>query len=293
MKRTAMLIGILAAALMMNAAVIAQDDGLTFCATLTGRADVFPNVSGSLGLNLSLSFAGLSVTSETDLDVFPTMVSTESFEVKYTLSVFTVGSNVNFDIVPFSFQTWKAYVKLDFPWKLWGNEVVMSSSGYWRADATILPTFSPTSTLYVRVYVGPLSAWSKSIVDIIPFSFQTQRFGFSIDDFIGFTSDLIPLFNPNAWLTFSLSLGDLRIRSYTNLHLIPTVSGRETFTLIYYLDMVTLTSDTSFDIPAFAFSSEYIKANISYEGFSFYAWGRFTTSGPSPGIGFSYRFCTQ
>ena len=310
MKRITGLIVVLLVAFMLNAVAVAQDDAVSLCGTFSGSANLLPTVSSLLGLSLTLSFGNLTAISNTNFTVLPSVSATQRFTLEYALDPLTFGTDVNLGVVPLAFQSWDVYARLDLPDTTIGDgDGAPSFGGYLRADATILPAFASTSTLYLSMDVGPLSASSKSVVGIVPFSFQTQRFDLSIDflsaafgegDVYSMDGkletriDVLPTLGTTVWLDLSLSFGDLEIRSYTSLDVIPTVAGTTVFTLTYSIESITLTSKTTFDLSPFGFDSEYIKIDVVvYDGLSFYGWGQFASGGPSAGIGFSYAFCTE
>ena len=292
----------------LSVGAVAQDDALSFCGTFSGSANLLPSVSSSFGLDLTLGFSNLTAMSSTSFVVLPTLSATQSFTLEYAWDPLTFGSELNLGVVPFAFQSWDIYTKLDFPATVIGDGASAPTfGGYLKADAVILPAFSATSTLYMTADVGPLSASSTSIFGIVPPSFLTQKFAVTIDflsaafgdtgDFsasgeLGAYIDVLPALATTVWLDLSISLGDLTAESYTSFDLIPTVAGTQVFTLTYSLESITFTSKTTLALSPFGFSSEYLKIDVVYGDLSFYGWGQFAPSGPSAGVGFSYSFCT-
>ncbi len=280
MKRITGLIVVLLVAFMLNAVAVAQDDAVSLCGTFSGSANLLPTVSSLLGLSLTLSFGSLTAISNTNFTVLPSVSATQRFTLEYALDPLTFGTDVNLGVVPLAFQSWDVYARLDLPDTTIGDgDGAPSFGGYLRADATILPAFASTSTLYLSMDVGPLSASSKSVVGIVPFSFQTQRFDLSID-----------------FLSAAFGEGDVYSmdgKLETRIDVLPTL-GTTVCTLTYSIESITLTSKTTFDLSPFGFDSEYLKIDVVvYDGLSFYGWGQFASGGPSAGIGFSYAFCTE
>ncbi|MCD6135307.1 hypothetical protein J7J63_01125 [Candidatus Bipolaricaulota bacterium] len=301
MKRVISLAIVLLVASMFSVVAVSQDDGLSFCATFSGNGNLLPSASGSFGINLKMSLASFSATSDTTFSVLPTFGVNQSFNMEYALAPLTFGMDVYFAVVPLLFQSWDAYARLDLPNTGIGD--TLSFGGYFLVKAFILPSFSSTGTLYLSMSASAFSASSKSVVSIVPLSFQTQRFDLSVDFLspmlgddsptLGARVDVLPSLATTVWLDASLALDALTMRSYTSLDVVPTVAGTQEFTLTYQVESVTLTSRTTFALSPIGFDSEYVKINVVYEGFSVYGWAEFAPSGLSAGVGFSYNFCTN
>ena len=301
MKRVICLAVVLLVAAMFSLVAASQDEELSFCATFSGTGNLLPSTSGSFGINLKISLAGFSATSDTNFSVLPTFGVNQSFNMEYALAPLTFGMDVYFAVVPLLFQSWDAYARLDLPDAAIGDS--LSFGGYFLVKAFILPSFSSTGTLYLSMSASAFSTSSRSVVSIVPLSFQTQRFDLSVDFLspilgsdsptLGARIDMLPPLATSVWLDASLALDSLTMRSYTSLDVIPTVAGTQEFTLTYQVESVTLTSRTTFALSPIGFDSEYVKINVVYEGLSVYGWAEFTPSGLSAGVGFSYNFCTN
>ena len=308
MKRIIGVAIVLLVAFVLSGAALAQDDAISLQGTFSGNANLLRSVSSSFSLNLTLSFASLTVISNTNFAWLPAMGTTQGFTMEYVISALTFGTDVHLGLIPLSFQSWDIYARLHLPDTTIGDGTdAPSLGGYFKVDATILPAFSSTSTLYVNMDAGPLSASSRSVVGIVPFSFQGQKFNLSIGFLnatlgdtggssasgkLGAYIDVLPSVATSVWLEGSLSTRGFTAKSYTSLSLIPTVSGTQAFTLTYLFDSITLTSKTTLDLIPLGFSSEYLKVNATNKDVSVYGWGRFAPARQSAGIGFSYSFYT-
>ncbi len=308
MKRITGLSFLMLVVFILSVVSVAQNNGANLCGTFSGRVNLLPSISSSFGLNLTLNFANLTAVSSTSFIVLPAFSATQSFTLKYAWNALIFGSELDLGVVPLAFQSWNVYTKLNFSSTAIGDGAgAPSFGGYFKANAVILPAFSATSTLYMAADVGPLSASSRSVLGLIPSSFQTQKFSLTLNFLsttfgeagtssasgkLGAYIDVLPTLATTVWLDASISLQGLRARSYTTLNVIPAVTGTQVFTLAYSIKSFTLTSKIAFDLSPFGFDYEYIKINFVYEGLSMYGWGQFATSGPSAGVGFSYNFCT-
>lgn len=179
MKRVICLAIVLLVASIVSVVAVSQDDGLSFCATFSGSGNLLPSASASFGLNLKVSLAGFSTTSNTNFSVLPTLGVNQSFNMEYALDPLTFGTDVYFSVVPLLFQSWDAYARLDFPNSSIGDS--LSFGGYFSVKAFILPSLSSTGTLYLSLSGSIFSASSKSVVSVVPLSFQTQRFDLRVD----------------------------------------------------------------------------------------------------------------
>ena len=308
MKRVTVLSIIALVVLMLSVGAVAQDDAVSVCGTFSGSAQFLPSISSSFGLNLTIGFAGFTVTSDTSFTPLPTVSANQSFALEYTWDVLTFGSRVDMGLIPALFQSWDVYAKLNFPDTTIGDGAnAPTFAGNLRVDAVILPAFAGTGTLYISMDVGPLSASSTSIVGFVPVSFQTQKFKLSIDFLsatlddagtstasgeLGADIDVLPALATTVWLDLSLSLGDLTADSKTSFEIIPGSTGTQVFTLTYSLESITFTGKTTFTLAPYGFDSQYFKINVTYDDLSVYGWGTLATSGLSAGAGFSYNFCT-
>ncbi len=302
MRRGTVLSIIMLIVFMLSVGATAQDDAISLCGTFNGSANLLPSISSSFGFNLVLTSGDLTAMSDTHFGVWPTMSATQTFTLEYALNALTLGTATSLSVVPLGFQSWDVYARLDLPTTTIGEgDGAPSFGGYFKVDAVILSAFSSTGTLYLSMNVGPLSASSKSVLSIVPLSFQTQRFDLSIDFLsailgddsptLGARIDMLPTLATTLWLDASVSLDGLSVRSYTSLDVIPAVLGTQEFTITYSIGSIALTSKTTFDLFPFGFNSEYVKVTVVYKGLSVYGWGQFASGGPSAGIGFSYHFC--
>lgn len=309
MKRAVLLSIVVLAMFMLNAITVAQEDAVSVCGTFRGSARALPSVSSSQGLDLTISLAGFKAMSSTNFTVLPMVNASQSFTLAYTWESFTFGSTVNLRLVPAAFQSWKIYTKAIMPSTTIGEgENAPTFAGNLRLDAIILPAFSGTGRLYMNMGMGPLSMSGTSVVGLLPVSFQTQKFSFTVDFLkvtlnktgtsslhgkAGTNIDVLPSLATAVWLDLSLSLGDLTANSKTNFQIIPGGTGTQVFTVTYSIESVTLTSRSTFGLAPYGFNSQYLKINATHNGLSVYGWGSLATSGLSAGIGFSYNFCVD
>lgn len=308
MKRITSVAIMMLVAFILSVVAVAEDAELSFCGTFSGSANFTPSGSSSLGINLTFSYSGFTAISNTNFAAFPTLGATQGFTLEYFWDSFMFASELDLRLHPLALQSWDVYGKMSFADTTGDGVDEWTIRGYFKADVFILPMFSATSTLYVNMTSGLFFASSRSVFDLAPISFQTQRFNVTLDFLrttfdgsggskatgkLGTYIDALPSFSITLWLDVSLTISDLTAGSNTSFNFIPGASGTQTLTFTYSVGNITLISKTTFNLVAFGFKSEYLRINAVHNGLSAYAWSQFVPSRPSVGIGFSYSFCPR
>lgn len=272
---------ILAVALLAMFSVVlmvgAQEDSVTISGTLKGEAEFLPSFANWYGLDLTLTFSGLKVISQTYFTVAPGVTGTQVFKVEYAWDFLTLGSELDLGLVPPAFQSLSLYAEANlFDTTIGEGDFAPSLTADLDIVMVILPAFSGTATFDLETQIGPLAASSTTKLDLVPVAFQSQEFEVELD-FLDATfgeegavalvgslgTDIIalPAFSSDLWLNLSLALGDL-----------------------------TFTSVTTFGLVPYGFTSQQFRVDVAFDALSLYGWGTLTPAGLDAGIGFRYDF---
>ncbi len=273
---------ILAVALLAMFSVVlmvgAQEDSVTISGTLKGEAEFLPSFANWYGLDLTLTFSGLKVISQTYFTIAPGVTGTQVFKVEYAWDFLTLGSELDLGLVPPAFQSLSLYAEANFfDTTIGEGDFAPSLTADLDIVTVILPAFSGTATFDLETQIGPLAASSTTKLDLVPVAFQSQEFEVELD-FLDATfgeegavalvgslgTDIIalPAFSSDLWLNLSLALGDL-----------------------------TFTSVTTFGLVPYGFTSQQFRVDVAFDVLSFYGWGTLTSAGlDAAGIGFRYDF---
>jgi hypothetical protein len=272
---------ILAVALLAMFSVVlmvgAQEDSVTISGTLKGEAEFLPSFANWYGLDLTLTFSGLKVISQTYFTIAPGVTGTQVFKVEYAWDFLTLGSELDLGLVPPAFQSLSLYAEANlFDTTIGEGDFAPSLTADLDIVTVILPAFSGTATFDLETQIGPLAASSTTKLDLVPVAFQSQEFEVELD-FLDATfgeegavalvgslgTDIIalPAFSSDLWLNLSLALGDL-----------------------------TFTSVTTFGLVPYGFTSQQFRVDVAFDALSLYGWGTLTPAGLDAGIGFRYDF---
>ena len=272
---------ILAVALLAMFSVVlmvgAQEDSVTISGTLKGEAEFLPSFANWYGLDLTLTFSGLKVISQTYFTIAPGVTGTQVFKLEYAWDFLTLGSELDLGLVPPAFQSLSLYAEANlFDTTIGEGDFAPSLTADLDIVMVILPAFSGTATFDLETQIGPLAASSTTKLDLVPVAFQSQEFEVELD-FLDATfgeegavalvgslgTDIIalPAFSSDLWLNLSLALGDL-----------------------------TFTSVTTFGLVPYGFTSQQFRVDVAFDALSLYGWGTLTPAGLDAGIGFRYDF---
>lgn len=272
---------ILAVALLAMFSVVlmvgAQEDSVTISGTLKGEAEFLPSFANWYGLDLTLTFSGLKVISQTYFTLAPGVNGTQVFKVEYAWGFLTLGSELDLGLIPPAFQSLSLYAEANFfDTTIGEGDFAPSLTADLDIVMVILPAFSGTATFDLETQIGPLAASSTTKLDLVPVAFQSQEFEVELD-FLDATfgeegavalvgslgTDIIalPAFSSDLWLNLSLALGDL-----------------------------TFTSVTTFGLVPYGFTSQQFRVDVAFDALSLYGWGTLTPAGLDAGIGFRYDF---
>ncbi len=272
---------ILAVALLAMFSVVlmvgAQEDSVTISGTLKGEAEFLPSFANWYGLDLTLTFSGLKVISQTYFTIAPGVTGTQVFKLEYAWDFLTLGSELDLGLVPPAFQSLSLYAEANFfDTTIGEGNFAPSLTADLDIVMVILPAFSGTATFDLETQIGPLAASSTTKLDLVPVAFQSQEFEVELD-FLDATfgeegavalvgslgTDIIalPAFSSDLWLNLSLALGDL-----------------------------TFTSVTTFGLVPYGFTSQQFRVDVAFDALSLYGWGTLTPAGLDAGIGFRYDF---
>lgn len=272
---------ILAVALLAMFSVVltvgAQEDSVTISGTLKGEAEFLPSFANWYSLDLTLTFSGLKVISQTYFTLAPGVTGTQVFKVEYAWGFLTLGSELDLGLVPPAFQSLSLYAEANlFDTTIGGGDFAPSLTADLDIVMVILPAFSGTATFDLETQVGPLAASSTTKLDLVPFAFQSQEFEVELDFLdmafgeegavafvgsLGTNITVLPAFSSDLWLNLSLALGDL-----------------------------TFTSVTTFGLVPYGFTSQQFRVDVAFDALSLYGWGTLTSAGLDAGIGFRYDF---
>jgi len=254
---------ILAVALLAMFSVVlmvgAQEDSVTISGTLKGEAEFLPSFANWYGLDLTLTFSGLKVISQTYFTIAPGVTGTQVFKVEYAWDFLTLGSELDLGLVPPAFQSLSLYAEANF------------------FDTTIGEgDFAPSLTADLDLVMVILPS-STTKLDLVPVAFQSQEFEVELD-FLDMT------FGGEGAVALVGSLG-------TDITALPAFSSDLWLKLSLALDGVTFTSVTTFGLVPYGFTSQQFRVDVAFDVLSFYGWGTLTSAGlDAAGIGFRYDF---
>jgi len=277
MKRFFILAVALLAMFSVVLAVGAEENSVTLSGTLKGEAEFLPSFANWYGLDLTLTFSGLKVISQTYFTLAPGVNGTQVFKVEYAWGFLTLGSELDLGLVPPAFQSLSLYAEANLLDTTIGEgDFAPSLTADLDLVMVILPAFSGTATFDLETQVGPLAASSTTKLDLVPFAFQSQEFEVELDFLdatfgkegavalvgsLGTDITVLPAFSSDLWLNLSLALGDL-----------------------------TFTSVTTFGLVPYGFTSQQFRVDVAFDALSLYGWGTLTSAGLDAGIGFRYDF---
>lgn len=277
MKRFFILAVALLAMFSVVLAVGAEENSVTLSGTLKGEAEFLPSFANWYGLDLTLTFSGLKVISQTYFTLAPGVNGTQVFKVEYAWGFLTLGSELDLGLVPPAFQSLSLYAEANlFDTTIGEGDFAPSLTADLDLVMVILPAFSGTATFDLETQVGPLAASSTTKLDLVPFAFQSQEFEVELDFLdatfgkegavalvgsLGTDITVLPAFSSDLWLNLSLALGDL-----------------------------TFTSVTTFGLVPYGFTSQQLMVDVAFDALSLYGWGTLTSAGLDAGIGFWYDF---
>jgi len=277
MKRFFILAVALLAMFSVVLAVGAEENSVTLSGTLKGEAEFLPSFANWYGLDLTLTFSGLKVISQTYFTLAPGVTGTQVFKVEYAWGFLTLGSELDLGLVPPAFQSLSLYAEANLLDTTIGEgDFAPSLTADLDLVMVILPAFSGTATFDLETQVGPLAASSTTKLDLVPFAFQSQEFEVELDFLdatfgkegavalvgsLGTDITVLPAFSSDLWLNLSLALGDL-----------------------------TFTSVTTFGLVPYGFTSQQLMVDVAFDALSLYGWGTLTSAGLDAGIGFWYDF---
>lgn len=277
MKRFFILAVALLAMFSVVLAVGAEENSVTLSGTLKGEAEFLPSFANWYGLDLTLTFSGLKVISQTYFTLAPGVTGTQVFKVEYAWGFLTLGSELDLGLVPPAFQSLSLYAEANLLDTTIGEgDFAPSLTADLDLVMVILPAFSGTATFDLETQVGPLAASSTTKLDLVPFAFQSQEFEVELDFLdatfgkegavalvgsLGTDITVLPAFSSDLWLNLSLALGDL-----------------------------TFTSVTTFGLVPYGFTSQQFRVDVAFDALSLYGWGTLTSAGLDAGIGFWYDF---
>ena len=277
MKRFFILAVALLAMFSVVLAVGAEENSVTLSGTLKGEAEFLPSFANWYGLDLTLTFSGLKVISQTYFTLAPGVTGTQVFKVEYAWGFLTLGSELDLGLVPPAFQSLSLYAEANLLDTTIGEgDFAPSLTADLDLVMVILPAFSGTATFDLETQVGPLAASSTTKLDLVPFAFQSQEFEVELDFLnatfgkegavalvgsLGTDITVLPAFSSDLWLNLSLALGDL-----------------------------TFTSVTTFGLVPYGFTSQQLMVDVAFDALSLYGWGTLTSAGLDAGIGFRYDF---
>jgi len=277
MKRFFILAVALLAMFSVALAVGAEENSVTLSGTLKGEAEFLPSFANWYGLDLTLTFSGLKVISQTYFTLALGVTGTQVFKVEYAWGFLTLGSELDLGLVPPAFQSLSLYAEANLLDTTIGEgDFAPSLTADLDLVMVILPAFSGTATFDLETQVGPLAASSTTKLDLVPFAFQSQEFEVELDFLdatfgkegavalvgsLGTDITVLPAFSSDLWLNLSLALGDL-----------------------------TFTSVTTFGLVPYGFTSQQFRVDVAFDALSLYGWGTLTSAGLDAGIGFRYDF---
>ena len=278
MKRFFILAVALLAMFSVVLAVGAEEDSVTLSGTLKGEAEFLPSFANWYSLDLTLTFSGLKVISQTHFTLVPGVTGTQVFKVEYAWDFLTLGSELDLGLVPPAFQSLSLYAEANlFDTTVGEGDFAPSLTADLDLVMVILPAFSGTATFDLETQVGPLAASSTTNLDLVPVAFQSQEFEVELD-FLDMT------FGGEGAVALVGSLG-------TDITALPAFSSDLWLKLSLALDGVTFTSVTTFGLVPYGFTSQQFRVDVAFDVLSFYGWGTLTSAGlDAAGIGFRYDF---
>ncbi len=250
----------------------AQD--VTISGSIGGTVMILQTFGIALHSDVTFTSGNLKLGASTDFDIYPTLGGNGRLWTEYSLERITLGGEVYFGILPPSFDSMDVYAKADL-FSIASDDSSLSFSGQVKLWVGIYPSFTSTLTTTLSLAVGPVSAKSTTIIDLLPFGLSSQDLSFEtafLDTTIG---DNGPSLNGKLG-------GDFPIY--------PSFSGTVWVSMTAGLNGVTFTSKTTFAVLPFGFSSQYVKMDFKLEPFEFYLSATFTTTDPQVEAGLSYSF---
>jgi len=280
MRHAYLLVVFLFALFVVALAVGAQEDSISISGTFGGEATFLPAFESTLWLDLSITFANLTLTSETDFTIVPTLTGTQVFKLEYAWEWLTLGSELDLGLVPPAFQSLSLYAEASIiDTTLGESEPSLDLVADLGVVTEVLPTFSGVATLDLEAEIGPLAASSSTEFDFISFLVQLQEFeaklqflnvaigeeegALAITGELGTALTVLPSLASDIWLNVSLALNDLTFTSETTFGLVPSPSG---------------------------FTSQSFKIEAVFNVLSLYVWTSFTPALMEAGLGFTYAF---
>ncbi len=177
MRHASFLVVFLFALLVVALAVGAQEDSISISGTFGGEATFLPAFESRLWLDLSITFANLTLISETNFTLVPTLTGAQVFKLEYAWEWLTLGSELDLGLVPPAFQSLSLYAQASIiDTTLGEKEPSLNLVADLGVVTEILPAFSVVATLDLAVEIGPLAASSSTELDFIPLFFQSQEF---------------------------------------------------------------------------------------------------------------------
>jgi len=280
MRHASFLVVFLFALFVVALAVGAQEDSISISGTFGGEATFLPAFESTLWLDLSITFANLTLISETDFTIVPTLTGTQVFKLEYAWEWLTLGSELDLGLVPPAFQSLSLYAEASIiDMTLGESEPSLDLVADLGVVTEVLPTFSGVATLDLEAEIGPLAASSSTEFDFISFLVQLQEFeaklqflnvaigeeegALAITGELGTALTVLPSLASDIWLNVSLALNDLTFTSETTFGLVPSPSG---------------------------FTSQSFKIEAVFNALSLYVWTSFTPALMEAGLGFTYDF---
>lgn len=278
MRHASFLVVFLFALFVVALAIGAQEDSISISGTFGGEATFLPAFESTLWLDLSITFANLTLTSETNFTLVPAVTGVQVFKLEYAWEWLTLGSELDLTLIPPAFQSLSLYAEASIiDTTLGEKEPSLSLVANMGVVTEILPAFSGVATLDLEAEIGPLAASSYTEFDFISFLVQLQEFeaklqflnvaigeeegALAITGELGTALTVLPSLASDIWLNVSLALNDL-----------------------------TFTSETTFGLIPSGFTSQLFEIEAVFNALSLYVWTSLTPALMEVGVGFTYDF---
>ena len=266
-KSVGLLVVGIAAMLASIGMVTVADAGLDI--EIGAEADILPDLTTDLWVDLDWSLDGFSVGSTTTLTVFPALAANETLTAEYSFGWASLGATVDVDLYPFAFAGFDVYADAGLLDTAFGDDGSLSLDV--GLLVPIFPAFAPVVSMDLDVSIWLLSAWSGIDFDVL---------AQGIDALIGGEIRLLDLVLDN---------GSLSADWGSELDVLPAFGAEMWFDVALGLGGVTVTSQTDFALTPFALVQQRFDIELDVDGFSVYAWGGYSpTADFFAGIGFTY-----
>ena len=290
-----LVIGVVAMLATAGMVAVAEDD---LDIVIGAEAEILPDFTAELWVDLDWSLDGLSVGSTTTLTVLPDLEANETLTVEYTFGWASLGAITSVDLYPFAFIGFTIYADAELVDTTFGDDGSLTlDAELW---VPIFPALAPVVSMDLDVSIWLLSLWSGVDFDILAqgvdawIGGEIRLLDLALDNGSltadwGSLLDVMPAFDADMWFDASLGLGDVTVTSETDFALTPFAPEEQRFDVELAVGDVTVTSQTDLALTPFALDQQRFDVELDADGLLIYVW-----AGYSPavdlfaGFGFTY-----